>query len=121
MRQARPIALLMAALFVWALAGCAPSLHKGLAVTEKGAKALDVGLDLAATGWETAVQERIADCRAKGLDTPEERRECMGKLADGDKVIPLLEQAGAAYDEIVRALETLDKLARELGPYLEAK
>ena len=111
----------IAIIFMFATSGCATTLPVALDGTEKALKAVDVGLDLKASVWEAAVADRIAVCRAKDLETAEQRRECMGKFAEGEKVIPLLKQAGAAYDTMVEALETLRNVAGELAPYLEAK
>ncbi len=116
----RPITVFMLALFVWALCACGQGLQRGIEVTEKGAKILDVGLDVGATAWTAAVAGQIAYCRAKDLETPEQRRKCMGIFAEGEKVVPALREAGEAYDALVEALDKLGKVAGELRPYLEA-
>lgn len=99
--------------------GCAPSFQRGLDVGEQAAKALDVGLDESAKIWEAAVQAAIKDCRSRGLETPEQRRECLGIFAEGEKVIPVLEKGSEAYDMLVEALRLLRETEAALRPYLE--
>lgn len=116
----RSIIVFMFALFVWALCACGQGLQRGIEITEKGAKILDVSLDVGTSAWTAAVEGQVAHCRAKDLATPEDRRACMGIFADGEKVVPALREASEAYDALVEALDTLGKAAAELRPYLDA-
>lgn len=115
----RPILAIMALLFLWALCACAGNLERGITAVEKGAKAVDIGLDVAGNAWKAAVADRIEQCRKEGHETPEARRECLGKFAEGDKAIAALEQASDAYDLLVEALASLKKASADLQPYLK--
>jgi len=115
----RPILAILAFLFLWALvSGCAGRLDQGIAAVEKGAKAIDIGLDLAGDAWKAGVADRIEQCRKEGHETPEARRECLGRFADGDKAIAALQQASDAYDALAEALEALRRAAKDLEPYV---
>lgn len=118
----RGIAALILGLFIWALCACGTTatLQRGIEITEKGAKAMDIGLDVGTDAWTAAVAARIGYCRAKGMDTPDARRACLGIFAEGDQVVPALEQASAAYDALVEALAVLGDMAKKLEPYLQA-
>ena len=111
---------LIVALFL--LLGCSsgPQFDKAIVAGKKALVAVDIAFEEGAVIWDAGVRVQVEICRAQNLQTAEERRRCLGPLADGKKVQPRLEEAREAYDAIVEALETLDKVARELKPYIEA-
>ncbi len=113
-------ALVIATLLL--LVGCTsgPQFDKAIGAGKKALVAVDIAFEEGAVIWDAGVRVQVEICRAQNLQTAEERRKCLGPLADGKKVQPRLEEAREAYDAIVAALETLDKVARELKPYIEA-
>ena len=89
-------------------------------MANKGLVGVDIAVDATVEIVKLAREERVAACRAQGLETEQERTDCLGPLAE--PLAPKAKAAAEAYDTAVRALaalaaaiEPLETLAREVG------
>lgn len=100
-------------LLALSLGGCA---RTSPAEAVHGARSALVAVDIAAETQAPAVVEarrlRIEQCRARDLPTHEERQACMGPLAE--PLAPTAQDASAAYDAAVKALEELETMLEAL-------
>lgn len=63
----------------------------------------DAAADELAEVWSGFVDRKIAECRAKGLKTPEERKECLGAAAHGKELEAALSALVAAQTAVKEA------------------
>ncbi len=122
MKHLRQLVFAVVATFVAGLlvCGCAPTVPGAIDGAQKALVGVDIALEEAAKAWSSAVDAQIAVCRAKNLQTPKEREDCLGIFARGKEVEPQLELAAKSYDQIVEGLRQLAEAYGALRPYIEA-
>ncbi len=110
MKRALLSALLLSSIHLSGCAG-AKSIATGLVA------ASDLAADKLANDWDAALDERIDECRAKNLETPEERKDCLGKLnpEETDKAIAAVKVLIAAQGavKVAAECEELSSCAKE--------
>jgi hypothetical protein len=94
-------------LILFAVFGCRemPNTATALDAANKALIAVDVAADIAVTEVSRAREDRIAACRILDLQAPEDRKACLGPLAEPRA--PKAEAAAEAYDAAVKALAAL--------------
>lgn len=103
----------MALIALLAVSGCS---GLGKRVAYQTVVVSDAAADELAEVWSGYVDRKIEECRKKGLETKEERRECLGAAAHGDEL-------EAALSALVLAQTAVKEAAKceELGVECKGK
>lgn len=86
---------------------------------EAGAVGLDVVVDQIAEQWSDYVNLKIAACDRRVLDTHQERKQCLGVAAEGDKVEKLMQSIRDGQADLVRILAAIREAHEDVAPLIE--